>query len=910
MITQAVEKTVPKEAINVSLTIDDKNIEVVSGTTILHAAMVLGIEIPTLCYDPRLSNAGACRMCVVEVEGSKTLVVSCATSVTEGMNIKTSSDRVIRSRKLILELLWSDHPNDCLTCDKSGDCGLQTQMYKHDVKTSRFLDDTPYVPPKKEGGAIYRDLDKCIRCGKCIRICDEVQCEHILSFAKKGFKTNVATAFDEPLLESGCVFCGHCVSVCPTGALMESASIGKARAWETKKINTVCTYCGVGCSIDLHVKDNEIIKVTADIASPPNYGSLCVKGRFGFDFYKHPERLKTPLVRDSIDKPFKEASWEETFSLIAKKFKQIRDKNGPDSFGCLSSSRGTNEENYLAQKFARAVMGTNNMDNCARVCHAPSVTGLRAALGSGAATNSLDDIEGAEVLLVCGSNTTEAHPIAGLKVKKAVNQNGAKLIVIDPREIELVKYAKVWLRLKPGTNIAIINGLLHVILKEGLENKEFVEKRTENIEMLKPVVAHYTPERTEEITGVPKDKIIEAARLYASSKKSMILYGLGVTEHKNGSHGVMSLANMALITGNIGRPNTGINPLRGQNNVQGSCDMGALPNVYTCYQGVDDEEANKKFSKAWGVDKLPSKPGLKEPEMYRAADKGKLKGMYIIGYDPAATHSNINFVSGALKKLDFLVVQELFSTETTNLAHVVLPVGCFFEKEGTFTNAERRVRKLKQVLELPKGVKNDWEVICLIAKAMGYHMEYNSPSEIMDEIARLTPQFNGISFDRLEGDGLVWPVWDMNHPGTPILHKDTFTRGKGLFNDVAYTPSEELPDKEYPLMLTTGRILYHHNNGSMTLKCSNINFITSEGFAEIHPDDASDLGIETGQTINVISRRGNVQAKAEVTKRSLPGTVFMPFHYPDTLTNKLTGPGEDVLALTPEYKVCAIKIEK
>lgn len=909
MTTQAVKKAAVKKTKNVSLTIDGKDIQVVQGTTILHAAKVLGIEIPTLCYDHRLSNAGACRMCVVEVEGSKTLTVSCATPVSEGMNVTTNSGRVIRARKLVLELLWSDHPNDCLTCDKSGDCGLQTQMYQHGVKDSRFRDGTQYKAPEMEGGAIYRDLDKCIRCGKCIRICDEVQCQHIFSFSKRGFNTKVATAFDEPLKESGCVFCGHCVSVCPTGALMESASIGKARLWETKKVNTVCTYCGVGCSIDLHVKDNEIIKVSADITSPPNYGSLCVKGRFGFDFHKHPDRLKTPLVRDSIDKPFREASWEEAISLIAKKFKQIKDKYGPDSFGCLSSSRGTNEENFLAQKFARAVMGTNNMDNCARVCHAPSVTGLRSALGSGAATNSLDDIEGAEVLLVCGSNTTEAHPIAGLKVKKAVNQNGAKLIVIDPREIELVSMAKVWLRLKPGTNVALINGLLNVIIKEGLENKEFIEQRTEHIEMLKPVVEYYTPEKTEEITGVPADKIREAARLYASTNKGMILYGLGVTEHKAGSHGVMSLANMALITGNIGRPNTGINPLRGQNNVQGSCDMGALPNVYTCYQAVDDEEANKKFSEAWGR-KLPSKPGLKEPQMYRAADAETLKAMYIIGYDPAATHSNINFVAQALKKLEFLVVQELFMTETTNIAHVVLPVGCFFEKEGTFTNAERRVRKLKQVLELPEGVKNDWDVICLIARAMGYQMEYNSPSEIMDEIARLTPQFAGISFDRLEGDGLAWPVWDKNHPGTPILHKDTFTRGRGLFNDIAYTPSEELPDEEYPLILTTGRILYHHNNGSMTQRCADLSFVTSEGFAEIHPDDASKLKIEDGQTVNLVSRRGDIKAKAVVTKRSLPGTVFMPFHYPDTLTNKLTGPGEDTLALTPEYKVCAVKIER
>ncbi|MBI2559879.1 MAG: formate dehydrogenase subunit alpha [Planctomycetes bacterium] len=908
MITQAVEKVAAVKAKNVSLTIDGKNIEVVPGTTLLHAAKMLGIEIPTLCYDHRLSNAGACRMCVVEVEGARTLTVSCATPASEGMNVKTMSDRVLKARKMVLELLWSDHPNDCLTCDKSGYCGLQTLMYNYGVKTSRFNGMALRKVPEKEGGAIFRDMDKCILCGKCVRICDEVQCQHIYTFSQRGFKSSVVTAFNETLKEAGCVYCGHCVSVCPTGALMERAAIGKARAWETKKVNSVCNYCGVGCSLELHVKDNEIIKVTADIKSPPNYGSLCVKGRFGFDFYKHPDRLKSPLVRDSIDKPFRKASWEEALSLIAKKFKQIKDGYGPDAFGCLSSSRGTNEENYLAQKFTRAVMGTNNMDNCARVCHAPSVTGLRSALGSGAATNSLDDIEGAEVLLICGSNTTEAHPIASLKVKKAVRQNGAKLIVIDPREIELVSMATIHLRLKPGTNVALINGLLNVIIKEGLENKEFIAQRTEHFEMLKPVVEYYTPERVEEITGVPREKIIEAARLYASTKKGMILYGLGVTEHKAGSHGVMSLANLALITGNIGRPNTGINPLRGQNNVQGSCDMGALPDVYTCYQRVDNDEANKKFSDAWGC-KLPSKPGLKEPQMYRAADAGKLKAMYIIGYDPATTNANINFVSQALKKLEFLVVQEIFMTETAELAHIVLPASCFFEKDGTFTNAERRIRKLKKVITRPDDTKDDWEIICLIARAIGYQMDYKHPSEIMDELARLTPEFKGVDYDRLEGDGLIWPVWDKNHPGTPIMHKDTFTRGKGLFNDLAYTHSEELPDEEYPLMLTTGRMLYHYNNSSMTLRCPDISFISSEGFVEIHPDDAAELEIETGQTVNVVSRRGEVQVKAVVTKRSLPGTVFMTFNYPDVLTNKLTGPGEDTLALTPEYKVCAVKIE-
>lgn len=487
------------------------------------------------------------------------------------MKVSTRSESVTRARKLNLELIWSNHPNDCLTCDKTGECQLQKLMYEYDVKTSRFVEKNLPSKPDDLNPGIYRDMNKCILCGKCVRICDEVQNQHIWAFSNRGMQTSIATAFEKPLKDAGCVFCGHCVSVCPVGALMDKPAVKKGRPWETRKVRTVCCYCGVGCSLVLHVKGGEILKVTADTHDAPNYGSLCVKGRYGFEFYKSPDRLKSPLIRDHIDQPFREASWEEAINLVARKLMNIKQRYGPDAFGCLSSSRGTNEENYLAQKFARAVMGTNNMDNCARVCHAPSVTGLRAALGSGAATNSLADIEGAEVLIVSGSNTTEAHPVAALKIKKAVRQNGAKLIVIDPREIELVQYATVWLRLKPGTNVALINGLLHVILKEGLENEEFINQRTENIDMLRQVVAQYTPERVEEITGVPKEDIIKAARIYAGTRKGMIVYGLGMTEHKAGSHGVMSLANLALITGNVGRPNTGINPLRGQNNVQGSC---------------------------------------------------------------------------------------------------------------------------------------------------------------------------------------------------------------------------------------------------------------------------------------------------------------------------------------------------
>lgn len=894
----------------VSLLIDGKRVEAEASQTVLQAAQKIGIRIPTLCHDPRLIPFGACRMCVVEIEGMDRLSPSCSTPVAEDMKVSTCSESVVRARRLNLELIWSNHPNDCLTCNKTGECQLQDLMYEYDVKGNNTfgVQDIP-SKPDESNPAIYRDMNKCILCGKCVRICDEIQDQQVWAFSNRGMQSSITTAFGLPLKEAECVFCGHCVSVCPVGALMDKPAIKKGRPWETRQVRTVCCYCGVGCSLVAHVSKGEIIKITADTYLPPNYGSLCVKGRYGFEFYRSPDRLKSPLVRDHIDKPFREASWDEAISMIASKFGEIRQRYGHEAFGCLSSARGTNEENYLAQKFTRAVMGTNNMDNCARVCHAPTVIGLRAALGSGMATSSLSDIEGAGVIIVCGSNTTEAHPVAALKIKRAVRYNGAKLIVIDPREIELVKYATLFLRLKPGTNVALINGLLHVILKEGLENKEFIQQRTENIEMLRQVAAHYTPEIVEGIAGVPKEDIIKAARLYAGTKKGMILYGLGVTEHKAGSHGVMSLANLALITGNVGRPNTGINPLRGQNNVQGSCDMGALPDVYTCYQKVDDPVANKKFSEAWGC-QLPLKPGLKEPQMYREALAGRQKAMYIIGYDPAATQANIHHVVSAMKRLEFLVVQEIFMTETARLAHIVLPASCFFEKDGTFTNAERRVRRLHQVIPPPQGARHDWEIICLIANAMGYPMRYRHPGEILDEVAALTPEFGGIDYERLEGDGLVWPVWDKKHSGTPILHKDTFTRGRGMFNDLMYTPSEELPDSEYPLCLVTGRRLYQYNNASMTLRNPEIRAISSEECLEMHPSDAEVSGIKGGDKVRVTSRRGSLEVKTDVTTRSRPGSVFLSFHFPETQTNVLTSTGEDMLALTPEYKVCAVRVKK
>ncbi len=890
----------------VSIWIDGKKVTVEEGMTILEAAQKIGIEIPHLCYEERLAPLASCRLCLVEVKGVENLVASCSYPVKDGMEVKTNTERVKRARRVIMELLISNHPLDCMTCEKSGDCLLEKYAYELGVSSSRFEGEKINYPLISDNPFIERDNRKCILCGRCVNVCSNIQQCEVLDFARRGFKTLISTGFDKPMTETACVFCGNCLSVCPVGALMEKERKGKGREWELKKTVTICPYCGCGCQIILHTRDNKVVKVTSPENAPVNSGWLCAKGRFGFEFINSPDRLARPLIKKG--EKFKEVSWEEALDFAASNLLAIKEKYGPDSLAGLSSAKCTNEENYLFQKFMRAVIGTNNVDHCARLCHASTVAGLARAFGSGAMTNSIAELSQAECILVTGSNTSETHPIVALKIKEAVRK-GAKLIVADPRKIELTDFAHIWLRQKPGTDVALFNGMMWVILNKGLEDREFIEKRTEGFESVRKVLKDYPPEKVEKITGVPASKIIEAAKIYARAEKASIVYAMGITQHTTGTDNVLSLANLAMLCGNVGKEASGVNPLRGQNNVQGACDMGALPNLFPGYQSVENYTIRRKFEKAWGRS-LPDKPGLTVVEMIHAIEEGKIRGMYIVGENSVLSDPNSLRTRRALQKLDFLVVQDIFLSETAQLAHLVLPATCFAEKEGTFTNTERRVQRVRKALNPPGEAKADWEIICCLAEKMGYPMSYQHPAEIMDEIASLTPIYGGIVYSRLQKEGLQWPCPDQSHPGTLYLHKEKFTRGKGRFHPVSFKPPAETPDRDYPFILSTGRVLFHFHTGTMTRRVKGINEIYPEAVVEINPQDASSLDLSQGDLARVLSRRGSVTAKVKVTDKSPPGVVFMTFHFREAACNILTIDALDPIAKIPELKVCAVRVEK
>ncbi|MEM1565244.1 MAG: formate dehydrogenase subunit alpha [Candidatus Bathyarchaeia archaeon] len=675
-----------------------------------------------------------------------------------------------------------------------------------------------------------------------------------------------------------------------------------------EKVRTVCPYCGSGCTLYLKVRNGKVVGVLPD-EKGPGQGRLCIKGWSAHEFIHHPDRLTKPLIRDENGK-FRETDWNTALSLVAEKLLEIKKNYGPDAIGVFGSAKATNEENFLIMKFARAVIGTNNVDHCARLCHASTVVGLASVFGSGAMTNSIDEIENADVIFVIGSNTTEQHPLIATRILRAVRK-GSKLIVADPRFIDLAHFATIYLGHKPGTDVALLNGMMNVIISENLHDEEFIKTRTENFEAFKKVVEKYTPEYVEKITAVPAEKIREAARLYAKAERATIIYSMGITQHTTGVDNVVSIANLAMLTGNVGKESTGVNPLRGQNNVQGACDVGALPNVYSGYQRVDLEEVRKKFEDAWGV-KLPPKPGLTVVEMINAAGDS-IKALYIMGENPMVSDPDINHVREQLEKLDFLVVQDIFMSETAELADVVLPSACFAEKDGTVTSTERRVQRIRKAVDPPGEAKADWEIIMELSRRMGYNgMNYSSPKEIMDEIAKLTPIYGGITYDRpeLEEQGLQWPCPTKDHPGTKFLHKDKFTRGLGLFTPVEYNPPAEQPDGLYPFILTTGRQLHQFHTGTMTRRSPTLIEQAPEGYVEINPVDANKLGIVNGEKIKVISRRGEITIKAKVTDKVQPGVVFIPFHYAETAANKLTIAALDPKAKIPELKVCAVRLEK
>ncbi len=888
---------VPSEMI--TLAINGQQVEARKGMTVLEAAQSADIYIPTLCHDPDLEPYGSCRLCVVEIEKMRGLPTACTTSATDGMVVRTETPAVNKVRHTVIELLIADHPSDCLTCPRNQQCELQKVAAYLGITEQPFRKTTRVFPVDTSNPFFDLDRNRCILCARCVRACNEITCVGAIDLAYRGYAAKVATFGDKLLIDSICQSCGECVAHCPVGALVPKKTIQP-----TREVATTCPYCGVGCQIYLGIRDGQVISVRGKREGTTNQGHLCVKGRFGIaEFIHHPERLTTPLIKRNGN--FEEATWDEALGLIAKQFSNYTG----DTVAVISSAKCTNEENYIIQKFTRAVLHTNNVDHCARLCHAPSVAGLAQSFGSGAMTNSINEIGNAACILAIGTNTTEAHPVIGFIIKQAVSK-GTKLIVANPREINLVRYAELWLQHNPGTDVALLMGMMRVIVDEGLLDLSFIEERCENFDAFRESLNSFNLDFVEQTTGVPREKVVEAARIYATNSPATILYAMGITQHSHGTDNVIATANLAMLTGNIGKPSTGVNPLRGHNNVQGACDLGALPNVYTGYQAVAEPATREKFETAWDCS-LPIEPGLTLTEFLDAAYQRQIKAVYIMGENPMLSEPEAKHAEEALKKLEFLVVQDVFLTETARLAHVVLPAATFAEKDGTFTNTERRVQRVRKAVEPTGDSKPDWWIICQIAQRMGSRgFDFTHPSQIMGEIASLTPSYGGISYERLENGGLPWPCPTLEHPGTPILHTQQFTRGKGWLIPLVYKPPMELPDDEYPLILTTGRSLYHFHTGTLTRKVNGLNILRGEELVEINPEDAAALGITDGELVKVISRRNEVVAKARVTEVSPAGVVFMTFHFAESPTNLLTNQALDPVAKIPEYKVCAVRIER
>lgn len=893
----------------VTLSIDNQEVTVPKGTTILEAAKGLGVEIPTLCHLKELAPDGSCRMCVVEVEGGRRggLTTACTAHCQEDMVVATHSEKVADSRRFILDLLLSNHKLECFSCGKNGDCQLQQYALDYGIDATSFTEGKrmPCHQEDTSNPFFSYDPEKCIMCRRCARVCQLRQGRDVLSIANRGFETKMMPSYGQAFDQSICESCGNCVSSCPTGALT-AKDMKEYRKWETQKIPTTCPHCGTGCQMNLLVKNNRLVGVEP-LDGPANKNLLCVKGKFAsYKFVGSGDRLTEPLIkRNGIFEP---ASWEEALTLVSSKFNEIKAENGPDALAGFSCSRATNEDNYVFQKMVRAAFGTNNVDNCARVCHSASVHGLAQTLGSGAMTNPIADItEDVDMILLVGSNPEEAHPVIGAQIRQAI-QRGTQVVVVDPRKINLVKDSALHLQVQAGTNVAFANGMMHVILKEGLADRHFIEERTEGFSDLEKMVADYTPEKVAEICHIHPEDLIQAARMYAKAEKAPIIYCLGVTEHSTGTEGVMSMSNLAMLVGKVGKPGCGVNPLRGQNNVQGACDMGCMPYDFPGYQKVNNPEVIDKFEKAWHVP-LNRNTGLTSTKVLPAATAGNVKGLYIFGEDPIVTDPDTGDVRQALESLDFLVVQELFMTETAAYADVVLPGISYAEKDGTFTNTERRVQRVRKAVE-PRGqAREDYEIFCEVMTRMGYPCAYESAKEIMKEISAVTPSFGGINYERLEKESLQWPCRSLTDPGTPIMHVGSFARGKGLFKAIPYKQAQELPDEEYPYLMSTGRMLYHYNTRAMTGRTEGINQIANHSYIEINAVDAQALGIQEGDKVEVHSRRGKIETYAAVGNRVFPQEVFMTFHFPDGNVNEITNAVFDDIATIPEYKVCAVAIK-
>ncbi len=897
----------------VTLTIDGTEVSVPEGTSVMRAAAIAGLKIPKLCATELLEAFGSCRLCLVQIEGVKGLPASCTTLVAPGMKVTTQNKQLAEVRRGVMELYISDHPLDCLTCPANGHCELQDMAGAVGLREVRYgYSGANHLDAEKDTSNPYFTFDpgKCIVCSRCVRACDEQQGTLALTIQGRGFDSKVAASQNETFFDSECVSCGACVQACPTATLSENSLIEKGQAEHS--IVTTCAYCGVGCSFRAEMQGEELVRMVPNKDGHANHGHSCVKGRFAIGYATHPDRILKPMVRAKISDPWREVSWEEAISHAAGELKRIQGKYGRDAIGGITSSRCTNEETYLVQKLVRAGFGNNNVDTCARVCHSPTGYGLKQTLGESAGTQDFDSVMQADVILLIGANPTDGHPVFASQMKRRLRQ-GAKLIIADPRRIDLVRTPHIeaahHLKLRPGTNVALLNSLAHVIVTDGLVKEDFVKARceTEAFEKWRRFVAEprNSPEAMQAATGVPPAAVRAAARLYATAENGAIYYGLGVTEHSQGSTAVMGIANLAMATGNVGRRGVGVNPLRGQNNVQGSCDMGSFPHEFPGYRHVSDDTVRASFERDWGVPLL-AEPGLRIPNMFEAAMDGEFKGLYIEGEDIAQSDPNTQHVTAALMAMECIIVQDLFLNESAKFAHVFLPGSSFLEKDGTFTNAERRISPVRKVME-PKSGYADWQITQLLSNAMGYPMNYAHASEIMDEIARLTPTFTGVSFERIDALGSIqWPC-NAEHPdGTPTMHVGSFVRGKGKFLVTEYVPTSEKVTAKYPLLLTTGRILSQYNVGAQTRRTKN-NLWHEEDVLEIHPHDADERGIAEGDWVGIASRAGETVLRARVTERVQPGVIYTTFHFPESGANVITTDNSDWATNCPEYKVTAVQ---
>jgi formate dehydrogenase major subunit len=899
---------------DVTLTIDGRAVTVASGTSILRAAKLAGTAIPKLCATDSLQPFGSCRLCLVEIDGRPGTPASCTTPVAEGMAVRTQTPKLAKLRRGVMELYISDHPLDCLTCPANGDCELEDMAGAVGLREVRYGQDVEtHLCAEADASNPYFTFDpsKCIVCSRCVRACDETQGTLALTIAGRGFASAVSASQSQPFMESECVSCGACVAACPTAALTEKSVIEMGQP--ERAVVTTCAYCGVGCAFEAQLRGEELVRMVPWKDGKANHGHSCVKGRFAWGYANHRERILNPMIRDRIDEPWREVSWEVAIAHAASEFKRIQAKYGRDAVGGVTSSRCTNEETFLVQKLVRAAFGNNNVDTCARVCHSPTGYGLKTTFGTSAGTHDFDSIDHCDVMVVIGANPTDGHPVFASHMKRRLRA-GSRLIVIDPRRIDLVRTPHVQadhhLALRPGTNVAVLTAMAHVVVTEGLVDERYVRERCDwdEFQAWADFVAGpaNSPEAMEPHTGVPAAEVRAAARLYASGGNAAIYYGLGVTEHGQGSTAVMAIANLAMATGNVGKPGCGVNPLRGQNNVQGSCDMGSFPHELSGYRHISDPALRASFDDAWGVT-LDDEPGLRIPNMLDAAVEGAFKGVYIQGEDILQSDPNTHHVAKGLAAMECVVVHDLFLNETAAYAHVFLPGSTFLEKDGTFTNAERRIQRVRKVMR-PKNGYADWEITQLLAGALGYPMRYDHPSQIMDEIAALTPTFAGVSYDKLERLGSIqWPCNDRAPEGTPVMHADGFVRGKGKFVITEYVPTDEKTGPRYPLLLTTGRILTQYNVGAQTRRTANAVW-HDEDLLEIHPHDAEERGIGEGDWVKLKSRAGETSLRATVTDRVAPGVVYTTFHHPGTAANVVTTEYSDWATNCPEYKVTAVQV--